>query len=300
MKVMMLLISLLLAGMNLQSEPLQPQGVERTKELARAVELGAQVLKLYNEGRYKEALPLAQQVIEIRQRLLPPNDPLLGAALSNLGFLLVAAKKDGEAEKAFKGALSVYESHPEKNLAIASVLQALAYIRVRKHDYESGESLLLRFVQIQEKELGPTNAKTVEAMKDYACLRFVSANKGIPRHREPDALERRATCWLVGFESDCSKEDVTSGDVMNGKAIRLVQPSYPVGVRQKRLTGRIFVAVLIDERGNVINARAMCGGYPELNAAGVEAARLSKFSPTRVNDKAIQVTGWIVYNFLAQ
>lgn len=285
----------------------QSQNPEPANELTKASELSAQVVKLYSEGKYGEALPLAQQVVEIRQRLLPPDDALLGAALSNLGFLYVATKKDGEAEKAFQRALSVYESHSEKNdLVISSILNGLAYIRIRKHDYVRAEPLLLRSLTIQEKELGPTNPRTVEAMKDYACINIrVRESGGGFLRKEPDetkrALKDRAICWLSGFKDNC-KEDtkVKPEDVVNGKAIRLVQPPYPIEARQKRLSGRVFVAVLIDEAGRVIGARAVCGGHSELNAVGVEAARLSRFSPTRFNNSAVQVTGLIVYNFIVQ
>jgi TonB family protein len=305
MKVMMVLISLVLAGINLQPERLQPQDEERTKELARALELSAQTVRLYSEKRYSEALPLALQVVEIRQRLLPPDDALLGAALSNLGFLYVATKKDGEAEKTFQRALLVYESHSEKSdSVVSSILRGLAYIYVRKHDYERADPLFLRSLEIQEKQLGPTNSKTVETMKDYACINLWAHTGKSERNQASDPskeLKGRAMCWLAGFEDNCTKDDkVKPDDILNGKAIKLTAPSYPPEARQKRLTGRVFAAVLIDEAGNVINARAVCGGYPELNQVGVEAARSSKFSPTLVNQKAVRVTGVIVYNFIAQ
>ena len=279
----------------------QGQDSEQANELTQASDLSAEVVKLFGEKRYNEALPLAKQVVEIRDRLLSPSDPLLGSALSNVGFLYVATKKDNEAEKVFQRALTVYESHPEKNeLAIGRILNALAYIRVRRHDYDRAEPLLVRALQIQEKQLGPINPKIVEAMKDYACFNLLRANTGIMFGREPDPLKRRAMCWLYGFESDCTKEEVKPEDVLTGKAVKLAQPFYPVEARQKRLAGRVFVAILIDESGNVLKARAVCGGYPELNAAGVEAARLSKFAPTQVNGAPVQASGIIIYNFVAR
>src|SRR5437870_5658562 len=196
---------------------LQGQNPEQVNELTKASDLSAQVVKLYSEKRYDQALPLAQQVVEIRERLLSPNDPLLGAALSNAGFLYVATKKDNEAEKVFQHALSVYESNSEKNEpAIGGILNALAYIRVRKHDYERAEPLLVRALQIQEKQLGSKNPKTVEAMKDYACFNLLTA-KTVVLGPEPDPLKRRAMCWLYGFQSDCTKKETKPEDVVTGK-----------------------------------------------------------------------------------
>ena len=56
--------------------------------------------------------------------------------------------------------------------------------------------------------------------------------------------------------------DLKPEEVLNGKAIRLVAPQYPFAARQKRLAGRVFVVILIDEIGNVIQAKPVCGGYP--------------------------------------
>jgi TonB family protein len=82
-------------------------------------------------------------------------------------------------------------------------------------------------------------------------------------------------------------------------ALRLYQPGYPSEARRKGLSGEVFVAVLIDENGNVIAASPVCGGPRELNLAGLVAARLSKFSVTKVDDQPVRVTGLIVYRFIA-
>jgi TonB family protein len=65
-------------------------------------------------------------------------------------------------------------------------------------------------------------------------------------------------------------------------------------------SGYVFVAILINPDGKVLNARPVCGGYPELNGAGVEAARASTFTPTMVSGRAVKVTAMIIYRFNAQ
>jgi TonB family protein len=221
--------------------------------------------------------------------------------------LYLAIKKDNEAEKTLLSALSVYELHPEQNpLILSDILDGLAYVRVRKHDFDRAETLLLRSIAIQEKQLGPTNPKTIEAMKDYACINLqgrMGKDKlfGDDKDESTSVLKARAMCWLGGLKDNCiDVGNVKTEGVINGKAVRLVQPSYPVEARNKHLSGRAFVAILIDEEGKVTNAKSVCGGYVELNAASVYAARLSKFTPTKVSGKPAQVTGLIVYNFIAQ
>ncbi|HXH70831.1 MAG TPA: energy transducer TonB [Pyrinomonadaceae bacterium] len=90
-----------------------------------------------------------------------------------------------------------------------------------------------------------------------------------------------------------------SGGVLNGKAVQLVKPSYPVEARASRASGTVNVQVEIDEQGNVLSAKAVSGDST-LRAASEEAARNSKFAPTTLQGVPVKVTGVIVYNFLPQ
>jgi protein TonB len=90
-----------------------------------------------------------------------------------------------------------------------------------------------------------------------------------------------------------------SGGVLNGKAIHLVQPPYPPIARSAHASGQVVVQVLIDENGNVVAAHAT-SGHPLLAAAAVNAARSSKFTPTKLSGQPVKVNGVIIYNFVAQ
>ena len=90
-----------------------------------------------------------------------------------------------------------------------------------------------------------------------------------------------------------------SGGVLNGKAIRLVQPPYPAIARSAHASGQVVVQVLIDENGNVVAAHAT-SGHPLLQAAAVSAARSSKFTPTKLSGQPVKVNGVIIYNFVGQ
>ena len=90
-----------------------------------------------------------------------------------------------------------------------------------------------------------------------------------------------------------------SGGVLNGRALHLVQPPYPPIARSAHASGQVVVQVLIDENGNVVAAHAT-SGHPLLQAAAVNAARSSKFSPTKLSGQPVKVNGVIIYNFVAQ
>jgi TonB family protein len=87
-----------------------------------------------------------------------------------------------------------------------------------------------------------------------------------------------------------------SGGVLNGKALSLPKPEYPVDARNAHASGAVVVQVTIDEQGNVIAAHAV-SGHPLLQQVSVNAALLAKFSPTSLMGEPVKVTGVITYNF---
>jgi protein TonB len=92
---------------------------------------------------------------------------------------------------------------------------------------------------------------------------------------------------------------VVSKGVITGLALSLPKPMYPQIARQARASGPVNVQVLIDEVGKVISAKAV-GGHPLLLAAAQQAAYGARFSPTKLGDQAVKVSGVITYNFVLQ
>jgi TonB family protein len=87
-----------------------------------------------------------------------------------------------------------------------------------------------------------------------------------------------------------------SGGVLNGKALSLPKPVYPLTARNARVTGAVVVEIVIDVNGKVISARAV-SGPSLLQQAAVQAAQQARFSPTLVSDQPVKVVGTISYNF---
>jgi len=101
------------------------------------------------------------------------------------------------------------------------------------------------------------------------------------------------------FNSLGNRTKLIEGGVLNGKAIRLARPSYPTTARAAHVEGTVTIQVLIDESGNVI-ATCVLSGDPLLQDVSEDAARQSKFSPTKLSGQPVQVMGIIQYNFIAQ
>lgn len=87
-----------------------------------------------------------------------------------------------------------------------------------------------------------------------------------------------------------------SGGVLNGKALNLPVPAYPLTARSARQTGVVIVEVVIDVNGKVISARAVSGPML-LQQSAVQAAYQAKFSPTILSGQPVKVVGTINYNF---
>jgi TonB family protein len=243
------------------------------------------------------------------------KSPALSDVLERLAQSSFIKRKYDRATMFLDRSLAIRErSYGAESSQVAETLLELANVYQVVHQYVKAEPLYLRSILIREKLLGRTDPNTVQAMKDFACLRVRTMPAGLNKkeietdlteaEKEQHGIIERASCWLYGFKQDCDQVSYSpqqkGSSVLNGKAVKLSQPPYPSGARSQRLSGTVFVAVLIDEDGNVIKAKALCGGYPELNGAGVTAARTSKFSPTKVDDRPIQVTGMIMYRFIAQ
>ena len=88
-----------------------------------------------------------------------------------------------------------------------------------------------------------------------------------------------------------------SKEVLQGKATSLPKPIYPEMAKRIRLQGTVTVQVLIDETGKVISAKAVAG-HPLLNLEATRAAWQARFSPTKLGDQAVKVSGMITYNFI--
>lgn len=108
---------------------------------------------------------------------------------------------------------------------------------------------------------------------------------------------------------------VINGGVLNGKAVSLPKPEYPVLARDARIGGVVGVNVTIDESGIVISAEADLNDQrerraedgtklepipvdPTLREAAENAALQARFLPTFLGGQPVKIKGKILYNFI--
>ncbi len=90
-----------------------------------------------------------------------------------------------------------------------------------------------------------------------------------------------------------------SGGVIQGSAIKRVQPLYPPIAKAARAAGAVQVQVTISEEGRVIDAQVI-GGHPLLRDAALQAAKQWIFKPTELTGVPVKVQGVLTFNFTLQ
>ena len=327
MRILVLLTNLLLSSSFFIS-----QSTQQSPELKEASDLSVSVVKLFKEGKVDEAIPLAKRALEIRERLLPPNDPLVLTALGNLGDLYNAKGDYNGAKKSFERLLPMQEQQfGPTNVKLASTLDRLAVLYYRERNVSKAEDMYRQALALRESAFGPDHVEVAHSL--FALAHFYRlSNKydlALNAYRRSLSIYGRRSAWndpaferaragmsCVAYETrkpalfnelKALQEQFAPAmdlpapmDILNGRAISLPKPEYPQGARQFRLTGVVVVRVDIDEAGKVVSAKDICQGPPFLTEASVNSALKARFTPTLLNGQPIKVSGVIQYNFIAR
>ena len=308
-----------------------------SQELADAAKLDAEVVRLYKEGKFEEATPLAKRVLKIREKLLPANDPLMADSLGNLAALYLARLKFDDADSFLKRALSIYEQTPGQNIFLmAKTLDSLAHVRLFKSDVKKANAFYLRALSIKENALSPDHEEILYSLNNLLDLyvshkEYAKANAMLRRiisikerklgdsDTQVGRLLERMACLMYRNNEKAEAEKVEARanhilysdlatrpdpiglpkDVFSCKLINNPRPDFMSIARGRRPTGKITmdVAIETDEAGNVTAARFI-GGDPAFKSAAEKAALNAKLRPTIVDGRAVKVEGVISHHFM--
>jgi periplasmic protein TonB len=78
------------------------------------------------------------------------------------------------------------------------------------------------------------------------------------------------------------------GRVREPKLIARVDPIYPPLARQTRTQGTVIIDAIVDEQGNVVEAKVV-SGQPLLIQSALDAVRKWRYEPTYLNDQPVPV-----------
>ena len=137
----------------------------------------------------------------------------------------------------------------------------------------------------QEKTLDPNTQNTVQPEGEATLPATPTTPEASATPATPPNTRQALT--------EAGKKGPINGGMLNGKAIYLPVPEAPAG----DANGVVIVAILVDEQGSVVDARAVSGPQ-HLQPAAVAAARLARFSPTLLMGEPVRVSGTLSYNFV--
>ena len=126
---------------------------------------------LHDAGKYRQAEPLFQRALKIREKVLGAEHPDVASSLNNLALLYKTQGLYEKAEPLFQRSLKIREKvlgaeHPD----IAESLNNLAELYKTQGYYEKAEPLYQRALKIMEKSLGKNHPNTKTVQKNYDTL----------------------------------------------------------------------------------------------------------------------------------
>jgi len=139
--------------------------------LDRAEPLNAEVLRLNREGRYREAIPRARDLLALREQALGPAHPDVAQSLNDLANLLALMGNAAGARPLLERALQIREqalesAHPD----LAQTLNDLARLLMATGDYAGAQPLAERALRIREQALGPAHPDVAQSLNSSpAC-----------------------------------------------------------------------------------------------------------------------------------
>ncbi|MFZ1028611.1 MAG: tetratricopeptide repeat-containing protein, partial [Limnoraphis robusta] len=185
--------------------------VQQSDELEEAKRLHQQVVQLYQQGKYNEAIPIAVRVLEIRERLLGENHPDVATSLNNLAELYRDQGRYNEAEPLYQRSLAISEkalgeNHPH----VATTLNNLALLYSDQGRYSEAEPLYQRSLAIRQKALGTEHPDFADSLNNLAEL-----YRSQGRYSEAEPLYQRS---LAIYEKALSTEHPSVATSLNNLA----------------------------------------------------------------------------------
>jgi len=235
----------------------------RSAALKEAEELNKQVIQLYSQGKYGEAIAIAQRILAIREKALGTDHPDVAISLNNLAELYRAQGIYQAAEPLYKRSLAILEKalgseHPN----VATSLNNLAGLYESQGNYPSAEPLYKRSLAIREKVLGTEHPDVATSLNNLAELYRA---QGIYQPAEP--LYKRS---LVLLEKALGSEHPLIAASLNNLALlyksqgkyAVAEPLYKrsLAIREKALgTEHSDVAISLNNLAELYESQ---GNYP--------------------------------------
>ena len=157
-------------------------------QLAKAKQLTQQVAELYQQGKYSEAIPLAQDALRIRQQVLGEEHPDIATSLNDLGLLYDAMGRYEQAEPKLTQALEMRRRLlGNEHLDVALSLNNLAGLYYSMGKYEDAEPLYKQALEMRRRLLRDEHLDVALSLNNLAGLYYVMG-----RYEDAEPLYKQA------------------------------------------------------------------------------------------------------------
>lgn len=319
----------------------RPQASQEAKalspEMSELNRLNDEVLKLFGEGKFDEALPMAKRALKISEKEFGSDHRIVADVRANLAEVYIGKRDYDEAESHYKRTLAIYEkTFGADHLFVGKTLDRLAFLRFVKPDLEKAAQMYQRVLTIKEKALGTEHEEVVQALINltevYGKTRDRSRAKplyqrilairekafGDSHPKVAEVLEKFAcSLYFNGERSEAEKLEARANsilykdaasrgepiapplDVFACKIVSNPFPKFPEAAKGRRWSGSasLRVAVIVDETGQVTSAQYV-SGEKLFKEAAEKGALNARFRPTLVDGQPVKVKGEINYDFL--
>ena len=133
--------------------------------------LNQQVNQLIEQGKYREAIPIAERAVEVSKRALGPEHRETADALNKLGFLFQTIGDYAKAEPPYREALQIRRKvlGPE-DPDTAESLNNLGALYQDMGESARAEPLYQEALRIRQRVLGPEHPGTAQSLNNLASL----------------------------------------------------------------------------------------------------------------------------------
>ena len=151
--------------------PLRQLSRLRRPRRAPSPSLEEQIEALFAERRFKDAIPLAEQLVANAERAHGANHADVADALGVLSDAESGAGQTARAVSSLERAIAIREQAIGRDHAdVAQDLNALAVLYYGQGNYKAAEPLMTRALSIRERALGPDAPETAQSVNNLAQL----------------------------------------------------------------------------------------------------------------------------------
>jgi TonB family protein len=246
------------AAVPVQEKPASPPPA--AAEVQEAEKLGASVKQLYAAGEYRAALPQAQRLLALLEKLRGEEDPLVGNALNNVAVLHIALNEFGRA---------------------APILER---ILVRREKSKAASS--------------PTTTHLLISYGCLIRARGVGQRGQVMKLDERvNSIFLQDAVLAAGLALPANLSELGGGNVVSKPQPRYPREALSARIQGSVLvlaeadeTGKVVS----------VEPVPCWGGQKSLAAAAAEAMRAARFKPLLVNGRGVRFKAIAAYNFVIQ